>query len=234
MAAANLKLVSLRELGLRHRVERALLPTGISEVDGLIEGIPRGAISEIVGEAGSGCTSIMLRVLAAASSRGEVCAYVDVHGSFDPVAAAVDGAALNNLIWVRCGGDFGSALKSTGEILSAGGFGTVVLDLGGVARKDLRKIPNSYWYRFRLAIEHTETILLLLGREPAARNCAALQLEVRPIRRQWAHRRGSSRSTGLFRGLTCELLLARSAVRGLLAGEDTEGSVVITARPRMV
>ena len=54
MAAANLKLVSLRELGLRRHVERALLPTGISEVDGLIEGFPRGAISEIVGETGSG------------------------------------------------------------------------------------------------------------------------------------------------------------------------------------
>ena len=55
------------------------------------------------------------------------------------MAAAVDGAELNNLIWVRCGGDSGAALKSTGEILSAGGFGTVVLDLGGVARKDLEK-----------------------------------------------------------------------------------------------
>jgi hypothetical protein len=238
MAAANLKLVSLRELGLRRHVERALLPTGISEVDGLIEGFPRGAISEIVGETGSGRTSLVLVVLAAATSRGEVCAYIDVQGSFDPMAAAVDGAELNKLIWVRCGGDCGAALKSTGEILSAGGFGTVVLDLGGVARKDLRKIPSSYWYRFRLAIEHTETILLLLGREPSARNCAELQLKVRPVRREWAHRRGSSQTTGLFRGLSFELLLAKSQVSRSLTvkgtGGDDEDTVVITARPRMV
>ena len=238
MPAANLKLVSLRELGLRRRVEQALLLTGISEVDGLIEGVPRGAISEIVGESGSGRTSLVLWVLAAASRRGEVCAYIDVQGSFDPMAAAVDGTELNNLIWVRCGGDCGSALKSTGELLSAGGFGTVVLDLGGVARKDLRKIPSSYWHRFRLAVEHTETILLLLGREPSARNCAALQLEVRPVRRLWAHRRGGSRNTGLFRGLSFELLLAKSKVSSSLTGkgigESNESSVVITARPRMI
>jgi hypothetical protein len=114
----------------------------------------------------------------------------------------------------------------------------VVLDLGGVARKDLRKIPSSYWYRFRLAIEHTETILLLLGKEPAARNCAELQLKVRPVRRQWAHRRGSSHTTGLFRGLSFELLLAKSQVSRSLTVKGTAGSdentVVITARPRMV
>ena len=176
-------------------------------------------------------------VLAAATGRGEVCAYIDGHGSFDPMAAAFDGAELNKLIWVRCGGDWGAALKSTGEILSAGGFGTVVLDLGGVARKDLRKIPGSYWYRFRLAIEHTETILLLLGKEQSARNCAELQLKVRPVRRQWAHRRGSQ-TTGLFRGLSFELMLAKSQVSRSLAVKGTGGgaadTVVITARPRMV
>ena len=232
MAISTLKLVSLRELGLRDHVERALLPTGIAEIDRLITGIPRGAISEVIGEDGSGRTSLVMTVLAAAARRGEVCAYVDVHGAFDPMAASINGARLNNLIWVRCDGDFGVGLKAAGEILSAGGFGTVILDLGGVPRRELRKIPDAYWYRFRLAIEHTETILLLLGRELAARNCAVLHLGVKPLKRRWA-RRGALRGSNLFRGLTFELSLLRSAIHRS-SFESEEAAAVITARPRFV
>jgi hypothetical protein len=233
MAASILKLVSLRELGLRNHVEQALLPTGIVEVDRLIKGVPRGAISEVIGEDGSGRTSLALAVLAAAARRGEVCAYIDLSGAFDPMAASMNGARLNKLIWVRCKGDLGAGLKALGEVLSAGGFGTVILDIAGASRREVRKIPDAYWHRYRLAIEHTETILILLGRELTARNCAVLQLGVTSLKRQWALRRGALCGNNLFQGLTFELALLKSAIHSSNF-QNQEAPAVITARPRFV
>jgi len=233
MAASILKLVSLRELGLRNHVEQALLPSGIAEIDRLIKGVPRGSISEVIGEDGSGRTSLALTVLAAAARRGEVCAYIDVSGAFDPMAASMNGAGLNKLIWVRCNGDLGTGLKALGEVLSAGGFGIVILDIAGVSRREVKKIPDAYWHRYRLALEHTETILLLLGRELTARNCAVLQLGVRTHKKQWAQCRGALRGNNLFQGLTFELALLKSAIhRSNFKNE--EAPAIITARPRFV
>ena len=41
----------------------------------------------------------------------------------------------------------------------------VVLDLCSVPQRVSRRIPLSYWYRFRLAIENTPSILLLVEQE---------------------------------------------------------------------
>src|SRR5205814_960898 len=82
-----------------------LLPTGIQALDQLTGGgVPRGAMTEIAGEASSGRTSVLLSLLAQATSRNEYCALVDAHDTFDPASAAAAGADLARLLWIRCGG----------------------------------------------------------------------------------------------------------------------------------
>jgi recombination protein RecA len=68
------------------------------------------------------------------------------------------------------------ALKSTDLLLHGGGWGVVVVDLGGVSWVDAGRINLNIWFRFRRAIENTPTILLLLGEESCARSCASLVL----------------------------------------------------------
>src|SRR6478752_3766738 len=56
--------------------------------EGLGGGFPRGQLSEIVGPVSSGGTSALLRLMAAASGRGELVALVDALDRFDPASAA--------------------------------------------------------------------------------------------------------------------------------------------------
>src|SRR5262245_35180269 len=100
------------------------VPTGIASLDALTGGLPRGAITEIVGPASSGRTSTMISILAEAIARDEVCALVDGNDAFDPKSAASAGVELNRLLWVRCH-KLDQVLKSTDLLLQGGGFGRV-------------------------------------------------------------------------------------------------------------
>jgi hypothetical protein len=52
----------------------------------------------------------------------------------------------------------------------------------------LRRIPLSWWYRFRRAIEPTPTVLLVLGRDAVAKACSSMLVE---MKRERANFRGS-------------------------------------------
>src|ERR1035438_10578834 len=78
-----------------------MLPSGIREVDEATGGLPRGCLTEIVGPASSGRTSLLLSILAQATAREEICALVDAEDAFDPASAAAAGVRLERLIWVR-------------------------------------------------------------------------------------------------------------------------------------
>jgi recombination protein RecA len=179
------------KLGLRPDDKvRECLHTGIAPIDALLaqgeqEGFPRGAISEILGPESSGRTTLVHSLLAAATARLEICAYVDTDDSFDPVSAAASGVALSQLVWIRCGHNAGHALKAADYLLHAGGFGVIVLDLCQVPARIWNSIPISYWYRFRRAIENTPTILALAEKEPIARSCASLMLHLERKKTVW-------------------------------------------------
>jgi len=79
-----------------------MVSTGIPQIDALTDGLPRGSLSEIVGAASSGRTSVLLAALAAATQRQEVCALVDATDAFDPRSAAAVGISFDGLLWVRC------------------------------------------------------------------------------------------------------------------------------------
>lgn len=86
------------------RVIRPVEPTGVTELDELLEGgLPVGAISELVGPESSGRTAIALSFLSGLTDAGKVCAWVDVADMLSPESAAAAGVSLSRVLWVRCG-----------------------------------------------------------------------------------------------------------------------------------
>jgi len=80
-----------------------MLSSGITEVDAITGGIPRGCLSEICGPGSSGKTSVLLATIAAATQGEETCVLIDASDSFDPESAEAAGVDFSKLLWVRCG-----------------------------------------------------------------------------------------------------------------------------------
>lgn len=172
--------------------------SGISEVDAAIGGVPRGALTEIVGETSSGRTSLLLSMLAAATARHETCALVDADDAFDPHSAAAAGVHLERLIWVRSAHNAEHALKAADLLIQGGGFGLVILDLGDTPPATARRISLTSWFRLRRAVEPTPTVLVSVARQSNARTCASLILECAREGVEWSGAPGTSR---LLRGI---------------------------------
>lgn len=86
------------------KVQGAVHPTGISDLDELLNGgFPLGALTELVGPQCSGRTSTALSFLARMTHEERVCAWIDVSNEFDPGSAAAAGVDLRRLLWLRCG-----------------------------------------------------------------------------------------------------------------------------------
>ena len=91
--------------------EDAVAPLDADALDrGLAGGLPRGQVSEVVGPASSGRTSVAWAALAAATRRGESVALVDTFDRFDPPTAHACGIDLSRLLWIR-----GQAISKTGS-----------------------------------------------------------------------------------------------------------------------
>ena len=185
--------------------------SGISEVDSAIGGLPRGALTEIVGAASSGRTSLLLSILAEATARQETCALVDAEDAFDPHSAAAAGVHLEHLIWVRSAHNAEHALKAADLLIQGGGFGLVILDLGDTPPATARRISLTSWFRLRRAVEPTSTVLLSVARQSNAKTCASLILECARERAEWSGAPGASR---LLRGMRIQVV-RRKPVRAI-------------------
>jgi len=175
------------------RLEPEYVPSGIAEIDRATGGIPRGALTEIVGPVSSGRTSLLLSILAGATAREEICAVVDAEDCFSPHAAEDAGVELSRLFWVRCVHNAEQALKAADLLIQGGGFGIVVLDLGDTPPPTARRISLTSWFRLRRAVEPTSTVLISVSQEPNARTCASLVLECARKGAGWSGNRGVSR-----------------------------------------
>ena len=80
----------------------------------------------------------------------------------------------------------GQMLKVTDLLLQSNGFGMIALDLGDVPVPSARRIPLASWFRFRRAIEHTPTALLVLEQQPIAGSCSSVLVKVSGARSQVA------------------------------------------------
>ena len=92
-----------------------MVTSGITELDALTGGLPRGCLTEICGTASSGRTSVMLAALAAATHRGEYCALIDASDALDPQSVKAAGIDLDRLLWVRCSDDAPKKLRGLGN-----------------------------------------------------------------------------------------------------------------------
>jgi len=80
-------------------------------------------------------------------------------------------------------------LKVTDLLLQSNGFGMIVLDLGDIPTQSARRISLASWFRFRRAIEHTPTVLLVLEQQPIAGSCSSVQIKVTGQRSQVSGRK---------------------------------------------
>jgi hypothetical protein len=176
-----------------------LAATGCEALDAeLGGGLRRGHLSEVAGAPSSGRSTLVARMLAAATARGEAAAVVDTCDTWDPSSADAHGVALSRVLWVRESGDAVRALKAFSLILQAGGFGLVVLDVADVAPLAIRRFPPPTWMRASRIVEGSETVALLVGAEHIARSAggATIALEASPAR--W---RGVTPRARLFAGV---------------------------------
>ena len=188
--------------------------SGISEIDSATGGLPRGALTEIVGETSSGRTTLLLSILSEATASQETCALVDAEDAFDPHTAALAGVRLEHLVWVRSAHNAEHALKAADLLIQGGGFGVVVLDMGDTPPAIARRISLTSWFRLRRAVEPTPTVLVSIARQSNAKTCASLILECEREKVEWSGAPGTSR---LLRGMRVKVL-RRKPLRLVTAG----------------
>lgn len=173
------------------RDDSAILATTVSVLDACLRGgLPRGQLSEVVGPASSGRTTLVLQAVAASTQRGELAALVDTFDRLDVASAAAAGIDLNRLLWIRgpsislgtCTSRFdpdaviNRALKALNLVLQARGFACVVLDVADVPAAVLRRIPFTTWLRVQRAIEGSDTACVLVAPHALARSAGGLTL----------------------------------------------------------
>lgn len=169
----------------------ALVPMDVAALDACLRGgLPRGQLSELAGPRSSGRMTLLLQMMAAATARGEIVAFVDTLDRLDVASAAAAGVDLSRLLWIRGQAISGGAgllgpatpidraldraLKALNLVLQAGGFGVVAIDLADVPLAAIRQIPSNTWMRVQRVIEGSDMVCVLLVSEPLARSAGGL------------------------------------------------------------
>ncbi|HSP44610.1 MAG TPA: hypothetical protein VLO30_01330 [Chthoniobacterales bacterium] len=165
--AASSSIIDLRRL-LAERFPQTFVPapdrlrTGVPAIDTAIGGLPKNAITELSSPNLSAGSALLLHALLQnAHHDGFFVALVDGKDSFDPHTAGP--AVLPNLLWVRCH-DASEAVQAADLLLRDGNFPLVILDLVLNASDELRKIPQTHWYRLQRLVEAAPSVFLVLTR----------------------------------------------------------------------
>lgn len=212
--------------------EYALAPSGVIALDARLGGgFPRGQLSELVGPRSSGRTSLLLQMMAAATTRGEFVALVDALDMLDVESAVAAGVDLGRLLWIRghlvtnqglCRElnqrAIEQAIRAFTLVLQAGNFGLVVFDVAE-AVDAVRRLPFTTWLRLQRMVEGSQTACVLVGSEAMARSSAGLTV------RFGLRAAGSGRKFGaqLFDGLDVQARIVRARAR-----EQEEASVALS------
>jgi len=162
------KIIDLRNL-LAIRFPQAPMPVGTRLVTGLAffdqpvgGGLPKGAITELISPRRSaGSASLVHAFIRGAYRDKYFVALIDGRDSFDPCAVA--NSILHQLLWVRCIKAL-EAVKAADLLLRDGNFPLVIVDLILNSAEELRKIPQTTWYRLQRLVESVQTACLVLTR----------------------------------------------------------------------
>ncbi len=176
---ASAKIIDLRNL-LAERFSHPSLTTATRLISGLPflderigGGLPRAAITELISSRTSGGSASLIRALVHCAYRDHYfLALIDGRDSFDP--CGLDNTWLQHLLWVRCD-KAPEAMKAADLLLRDGNFPLVIVDLVLNAPDELRKIPQTNWYRLQRLVEMVPTACLVLTRYDMV-SCAQLKL----------------------------------------------------------
>ena|SRR5438105_1888460 len=168
MGGSN-KIVDLRKL-LIERFPHPFVPaasvlkTGLSFLDRTIGGgLPKNAITELITpRASAGSASLIHALLRSAQQNRHFIALIDGSDSFDPGSS--DNSALHHLFWARCRKAF-DAIKAADFLLRDGNFPLVIVDLVLNSAEELRKIPQTSWYRLQRLAEAVPTACFVISRQ---------------------------------------------------------------------
>src|SRR5215471_15388658 len=166
--AANAKIIDLRNL-LAERFPHpssataSHLSTGLPCLEKPIRsGLPRGAITELISPgASAGSASLIHALIHSAYRDNYFLALIDGRDSFD--ACGLHNAWLQHLLWVRCR-KASEGMKAADLLLRDGNFPLIIVDLVLNAPDELRKIPQTNWYRLQRLVEVVPTACLVLTR----------------------------------------------------------------------
>jgi hypothetical protein len=205
------------------------LSSGLAPLDALIDGgIQRGRISEITGRAGSGKTSIAASFAAFATRRGEVAAWLDASGAFDPESMAAAGVELRRMLWasmttasriarattnVRIAAgprarQQSAIVKAAELVLEAGGFGLVVVDFGEAPRT----LAYASSLRIARAAERSGAAVIAIAPWRMCGTFAALSLVA--SRAETSFSRLAPGSPVMFDGLAVDAMVTRNKMGG--------------------
>jgi len=141
----------------------SLLQTGLSFLDQTGGGLPKSAITELITpKQSAGSASLVHGLLRSAQKDRHFIALIDGSDSFDPGSS--DNSALRHLLWVRCRKAF-DAIKAADLLLRDGNFSLVIVDLVLNSIEELRKIPQTSWYRLQRLVEAAPTACLIINRQ---------------------------------------------------------------------
>jgi len=162
------KLIDLRNL-LANRFPRAPKSVGTRLITGLAffdqsvgGGLPKGAITELITPPRSaGSASLVHAFIHGAYRDKYFVALIDGRDSFDP--CALGNSILRQLLWVRCTKAL-EAVKAADLLLRDGDFPLLIVDLIFNSPGELRKIPQTTWYRLQRLVESVPTACLVLTR----------------------------------------------------------------------
>lgn len=174
-------------------------------IESLLSLFPTGRLSEIIGSSSSGASSLLMALVARATTSGGRAALVDGSDTFDPASASAAGADLSALLWVRCGGRLTAALGAADLLARCHGFTFVAVDLGEPGLRRGHGVPRAVWVRLARVAEESGAALVLRAPERLAGSAAALVVSARRLGARWT---GWPRPTRLG-GLSVEARVLR-------------------------
>lgn len=142
----------------------SVLPTGLEFLDQIAGGgLPKSAITELISpKLSAGSASLIHALLKLAQCDRHFIALIDGSDSFDPGLS--DNSTLQHLLWIRCRKAF-DAVKAADFLLRDGNFPLVIVDLVLNAPDELRKIPQTNWYRLQRLAKGGTSACLVINRE---------------------------------------------------------------------
>lgn len=142
----------------------------------------------------------MCALLASATRQQEIAAVVDLPDALHPVSLDSAGADLHRILWVRPP-SLRASLKCTDLVVSAGGFGLVILDLSDSVT---HRFPLHVWPRLVRIAKQSHTAVVVLDQQRITGSFAALSLSFSPRRLRM------SRWPRMIDALTTRVVVARN------------------------